>query len=58
MDIEFDPETGVLTMTRPFSGKRTLRYLVEGDEVEGKHRRTCHLTRTMRRLKADPDLLG
>ena len=55
MDLEFDPGTGLLTMACPFCGRRTLRYLVEGDAFEVNHRKSCRLERTMRRLKAHPE---
>jgi len=58
MDLAFDANTGVLTMACPFCGKRTLRYLVEGDEFEVNHRRTCRLEQIMRRIKAHPELAG
>jgi len=58
MDLAFDANTGVLTMACPFCGKRTLRYLVEGDEFKVNHRRTCRLEQIMRRIKAHPELAG
>ena len=59
MRLEFDPYTALLTMSCPFCGKRTLRYLVDGDEFEVKHRRRCRLDRAVRRLLAKhPELVG
>ena len=59
MHLEFDPDTALLTMSCPFCGKRTLRYLVDGDEFEVKHRRSCRLDRAVRRLQAEhPELVG
>ena len=62
MHLEFDPITVLLTMTCPFCGKRTLRYLVAGDEFEVNHRKSCRLARTVRRieahLEAHPGLVG
>jgi len=58
MHVAFDPDTALLTMTCPFCGTCTLRYLVAGDEFEVNHRKNCRLEATMRRLEAHPDLLG
>ena len=59
MDLEFDPYTALLTMSCPFCGKRTLRYLAEGDSFEVNHRRSCRLDRAVRRLiREHPELVG
>ena len=58
MHVQYDSDTALLTMTCPFCGKRTLRYLVEGDEFEVNHRKRCRLERIMRRLRAHPELAG
>ena len=58
MHLAFDPDTGTLTMACPFCGKRTLRLVVEGDAFEVNHRKSCRLERTIRRLKAHPELAG
>ncbi len=58
MHVAFDPDTVLLTMTCPYCGKRTLRYLVEGDAFEVNHRKRCRLERAMRRIKAHPELAG
>jgi len=59
MDLEFDPYTALLTMSCPFCGKQTLRYLAEGDSFEVNHRRSCRLDRAVRRLMEEhPELVG
>ena len=59
MDLEFDPYTALLTMSCPFCGKQTLRYLVEGDVFKVNHRRSCRLDRAVRRLvREHPELVG
>ena len=58
MHLEFDPDTVLLTLVCPFCGRHTLRYLVAGDEFEVNHRKNCRLERTMRQLKAHPELAG
>ena len=58
MHVAFDPDTVLLTMTCPYCGKRTLRYLVAGDAFEVNHRKNCRLERAMRRIKAHPELAG
>ncbi len=58
MHLQYDSDTALLTMTCPFCGKRTLRYLVEGDEFEVNHRKNRRLEATMRRLKAHPELVA
>ena len=58
MHVQYDSDTVLLTMTCPYCGKRTLRYLVEGDAFEVRHRQSCRLEATMRRLKAHPELAG
>ena len=58
MHLQYDSDTALLTMACPFCGKRTLRYLVEGDAFEVRHRQSCRLEATMRRLKAHPELVA
>ena len=62
MHLAFDPITALLTMTCEFCGRTTLRYLVEGDEFEVNHRKSCRLARAVRRieahLEAHPELVG
>ena len=59
MLLAFDPYMALLTMTCPFCGKRTLRYLVEGDSFEVNHRRSCRLDRAVRRfIRKHPELVG
>ncbi len=43
MHVEFDPVTALLTLTCPFCGERTLRFLVVCDEFEVRHRKRCRL---------------
>ena len=58
MHVAFDSDTVLLTMTCPYCGKRTLRYLVAGDTFEVNHRKRCRLERAMRRIKTHPELAG
>ena len=62
MHVEFDAYSALLTMACPFCGKRTLRFLAEGDAFEVNHRKSCRLARRVRRveayLKEHPELVG
>ena len=62
MHQEFDHTTALLTMTCSCCGRRTLRYLVEGNEFQVNHRKSCRLARAVRRieahLEAHPELIG
>ena len=56
MDLAFDANTALLTMTCSSCGRQTLRRLVEGDAFKVNHRKRCRLEATMRQLKAHPEL--
>ena len=59
LHVAADPEIGLLVITCPSCGERTLRYLTSGDQFAVRHQKTCQCERTIRRLvETHPERVG